>query len=165
LKRGEPGWVESNSIRLAGLTRLAGYRHVSRKLVGEGLRIQFGAMRKRALEHSVSIIYLSLFSELRRAEQHEEMDWALSEFDREFLVPILQEVSQAHDRFTLVMPGPLSPPTGNGIPCSLIGAFARFEPGLMDAKSYPLDERILEEKAPQILDLPSIVVDGVLLSS
>ena len=163
LVRGEPTWIESPSMRLAGLTRLAGYRHVPRSQFGEGLQTKFTSIRKRMLDHSSVIVYLPLFANLRRAGLEEEMEWAVREFSVELLEPLLKEAVQAHDRLALIMPGPLSTGSAANIPASDVGLSVGYEPRAVIEKSYPVDERSLEERTLSQRDLPKIVASALSL--
>ena len=106
LRRGEPAVVESSSMRLAGLTRLAGYKHGDREKLGTGLATKLRSLADRMLSKTVSIAYLDVADGLRQGNKAEEIDWFIRELDRELIKPILSDHLKTPSRFTLISPGP-----------------------------------------------------------
>ncbi|HZH98332.1 MAG TPA: hypothetical protein VEX38_05125, partial [Fimbriimonadaceae bacterium] len=80
LRRGEVGWVLSDSLRMQGLARLAGYRHGNRLELREGAALkEAGAFLRR---HSTSILSISGMAELRKSGDLERIEHETRELDR-----------------------------------------------------------------------------------
>jgi 2,3-bisphosphoglycerate-independent phosphoglycerate mutase len=129
--RGEPVVVESASMRLQGLSRLAGYRHEDRHRVGSGLETKFGAIASRCLGREASIVLIEGVEQLRESLQLEPLEWMARELDRALLTPLLEDVRRNQSQITLLAPG-----RHTGIGLTTSGPTER---------PLPFDERILEE--------------------
>ena len=140
LKRGESARVESNSLRLAGLTRLTGYRHGDRHAFGRGTNTRLEQIAKTALQNDAAILVIDAPQEFRKLGQIEELHWFTKELDERLLKPLLDESIKTTSRISLVATGP----TG--------GLALRFETGDARQNVYPYDERSLEEKALSTTD-------------
>jgi len=68
LKRGERAHVESNSLRLQGLTRLVGYRHGERRAFGKGTNTRLENIAKTALKEDPTVIVIDAPAELVSSE-------------------------------------------------------------------------------------------------
>jgi 2,3-bisphosphoglycerate-independent phosphoglycerate mutase len=143
LRRGEPAVVESGSMRLQGLTRLAGYSHVDRASVGKGMKTRFTDIAKRCLKRDLTIVVVEGAAELRELNRLEELEWLAREMEKELLAPLLEDVIKEKSRLTLLAPGQTQ---GLGITSA-----ARSE------RPLPFDERTLEEKGVPIKSLPESV--------
>lgn len=157
LRRGEPATVESASMRLAGLTRLAGYRHFDRHAFGRGLQTQFRPIVDRALARDVTIVYIEAPADFRVREQPEELDWFVRELDRELLQPLLDDLAEVPTRLCLITPAPINGSSPDAMRPSPLGLALTVEGGAMAGGSYPLDERSLEERSIPTEDLWRIV--------
>ncbi len=107
LRRGEPAIVESNSMRLAGLTRLSGYRHADRAKFGKGLQTKLRSIAGRAATRDLTIIYIDVAEELRSQNKQEELAWFIRELDRELLQPLLEAHLKTTSKLTLIAPAPM----------------------------------------------------------
>jgi hypothetical protein len=161
LRRGEPATVESSSLRLAGLTRLTGYRHEDRARFGQGLSIRFNDIARRALARNVSVIVIEAFRDLRAAksadERAEEFAWLARELDARLLAPIAESLAGAAARVEPMRLAFLAPST-DGDKRGL-GLDVRS-----DARSdnpFPFDERALDERLVPTYDLASRVDDAL----
>lgn len=144
LRRGEVAYVESKSFRMAGLTRLAGYRHGDRSTFGRGVNVQLGKLFQRVLTHSPNIVVLDAIADLRWAGRNEEIDWLTREIEKELLAPLLDRSQKEGVEVTLLAPtGQVSPEAGAG-PGE--GLALRFNSVLKRNNSVPFDERALEER-------------------
>jgi 2,3-bisphosphoglycerate-independent phosphoglycerate mutase len=148
LRRGEPATVESSSLRLAGLTRLAGYRHADRKLLGRGVRTQFRSLAKRLLKGSATIAVIDAAAELRSQAMWEELEWFVREMDTELIAPLLEATIQELSRLTLIAPG------------EHMGLAVTLEKST-STNTVPFDERALEERTLSKFDLSSLVESGL----
>ncbi|MEA2552755.1 MAG: 2,3-bisphosphoglycerate-independent phosphoglycerate mutase [Fimbriimonadaceae bacterium] len=139
LRRGEPARVESGSMRLAGLTRLAGYKHGDRHAFGSGVNTRLEHLAETALSRDLSIVVFDAPAGLRSSNLQEELHWFVSELDRRLLKPLFDSALKSRARLTLVAPG------------ATTGLALDFEMGNNRANHYPFDERSLEEKSlPQV---------------
>jgi len=161
LRRGEPATVESASLRLAGLTRLTGYKHENRAVVGRGLSTRLRAIADRATKRPLTIVYLDVAELLRRENKPEELDWFIREVDRELIQPLLEDHLKTPSRLTFMAPAPFAL-QGNGdmIP-SAVGLSVSVETGHIHQNIYPFDERSLEEKSIPARDLWTLVEQGI----
>jgi hypothetical protein len=153
LRRGEQAVVESNSLRLAGLTRLSGYRHEDRRLVGEGVKTRLGPLAARALSRTLSIVVIDAFAELRSQGKEEEIHWLARELDRELLKPWIEAAVKDPTRLTL-----LAPSVEGGVGLGLVAT-----PQSPGSNVYPFDERSLDERLVPTRDLWQEVESGVTL--
>ncbi len=67
LRRASPAFVISNSLRLAGLTRLAGYRHSNIGWLGYGLQTYLGSVFEKAMSEPASIYVLDMVEGFRNS--------------------------------------------------------------------------------------------------
>lgn len=153
LRRGERAHVESNSLRLAGLTRLVGYRHGNRSEFGRGTSTRFEALAQKLMKESASITVIDAFQDLRPKGQVEEMEWISREIDRELIRPLLEQNLREQRLLTLVAPG-----SDLGLGLRLAG-----KPNIEES-NFPIDERSREERSIQTFDLPAWVDYGLQVS-
>lgn len=151
LRRGEVATVESGSLRLAGLTRLTGYRHASRRDFGRGTRTRLRKIAERALTRDVTIAMLDAVREFRQKGMEEELHWFVRELDRELLQPLLEKARLEPSRITLLAPS------------SAVGLALTSEPQRPEGNFLPFDERALEERTLPTRDLWQAVELGVTL--
>jgi len=156
LRRGEPAAIESASMRLAGLTRLAGYRHGDRSAVGKGLQTKLRSIADRATKRDLTIVYLDVAAELRTKNKPEELEWFVRELDRELIQPLLDDHLKTPSRLTFIAPSPFESVESNLKPSS-IGLSLSIETAVPSANPYPFDERSLEEKKIPATDLWKLV--------
>jgi hypothetical protein len=145
LRRGAPATVESASLRLQGLTRLAGYTHVQRGTVGAGLNTKFSKVAKRCLGRDLTLALLD-----PSGLTLEEKEWWLREFDREFISPLLDDVLKQKSQLTVLCP--------NG---EQFGLGVSSSPSA--ERELPFDERAFEEKGIQTRSLNEAVDQGLVL--
>lgn len=162
LRRGEPAFVESASMRLAGLTRLAGYRHGDRNAFGSGLSTKLRAIAGRVVGRDLTVVYIDVAADLRAQHKPEELDWFIRELDRELLQPLLDDHLKTPSRLVLIAPGPISPDESIAMPPSPIGLALSSETGVRSSNIYPFDERSLEEKSIPTNDLWTLVEAGIM---
>lgn len=163
LRRGEPAIVESASLRLAGLTRLAGYRHGDRREFGVGIRTKLAAIAGRAVRRDLTIVYVEAAAELRAREKAEELDWFIREFDRDLLQPLLNDVQKDQSRLQLIAPGTIDSSISESMPSSPAGLALVVEPRSKSKNAFPFDERSIDEKSIPSVDLWTLVEQGVSL--
>jgi len=157
LRRGEPAIVESGALRLAGLTRLAGYRHGDRHQFGRGLQTKFRSIANRAMTRDLTIAYIDAAWELRFRDKPEELDWFIRELDRELLQPLLDDHLKSPSRLTLIAPAPIALFKSASMRASETGLAVSADSSVKNANIYPFDERSLEEKSIVSNDLWSLV--------
>lgn len=138
LKRGEPIEVVSPSLRLAGLTRLAGYRHASRSLLSRGLNSKWQELAQRALAAKTTLIWTPVFQELRAQNQLEEASWLTHQLDENLIEPILTNALETSTHFAILAPNS----DGEGLAVS-------YQTKMNSANVIPFDERALEERLTQ----------------
>jgi len=154
LKRGEPALVLSSSMRLAGLTRLVGYRHGDRREFGRGTNTRLAKIAETCLGEPVAIVLIDAFSMFRQNNQLDEAEWLAHELDRLLLKPLFEEALKTPWRLKL-----LSPPSP---PSSLEGLAVELEtPGSLPTNVYPFDERSLDERSVPVGTLWELVARGL----
>jgi 2,3-bisphosphoglycerate-independent phosphoglycerate mutase len=144
LRLGEPANVESNSIRLNGLARLAGFRHGDLSSFGRGPATRLKPLAQRLLSQSASIVLITAAQEMRASGQLEELEWFARELDRELLAPLVEDTRREPSRTAL-----LAPSSGTGLAVSF-GVERR-------ANSTPFREEALEERSIATADLWTLV--------
>lgn len=140
LKTGERARVESNSMRLAGLTRLVGYRHGDRRAFGQGTGTKLDHLARTALENDLTIIVIDAPQELLEKNQLEEAHWFLREFQDRLLKPLFDNALKQKSRIALIAPGKTD------------GLALEFATSMSRSNIYPFDERSLEEKSLPKID-------------
>ncbi len=150
-KRGERAQVESNSLRMAGLTRLVGYRHGDRHALGRGTATRLEHLAEVALENDLTILLIDAPGELRAAGLLEELHWFLREMDARLLKPVLDEALRGHSKLALIGTGP-----SGGLATDFMG-------GVEHSNIYPFDERSLEEKSLPVIDVWVTIAEALRL--
>lgn len=150
LRRGEPTRVLSHSLRLQGLSRLAGYRHGDRWSVGRGTTLKWDFLRKELLAANSAILYLDDFESMRVDEKMEEAEWLVREMDDRLLKPLFEEALTTPAKIIL-----LAPNVGSQ------GLSLTFQTRDANANSTPFDERALEERTLATTDLDAAVDRGL----
>ncbi|HEY3779916.1 MAG TPA: hypothetical protein VGL56_02450 [Fimbriimonadaceae bacterium] len=145
LKRGEVTWVQSRSLRLQGLTRLAGYRHTDRNAFGYATKTNLEGILKGIETYESTISYLDAFSVFRAHSRWEECDWFAGELDRRLFAPLRALSSKEKLDLTVIACGGW---TGEPIPesASRQGLVLSYQSEKSRQDSVPFDERALEER-------------------
>jgi hypothetical protein len=149
LRRGEPVLVISASMRLQGLTRLAGYRHAARGEYGRGLNTQLSKIAETCLKEEVTIVLLDAVTAFRQRNQMEEADWFLRELADKLLKPLFEHALVKTARITFLSPG------------AQLGLGLTFTTLDSNGNSFPFDERALEERTLPDLALWNQVALGL----
>ncbi len=134
LRRGAPAMVFSTSMRLQGLSRIAGYRHFDRRALGRGLNLRLAKIAEQALSEDVSIVGIEAVARFRAEEKLEEAEWFVHELDHALLKPVFEKALLEPTNLTLLAPG-----SGPGLGVS----FATEDAA---ANVIPFDERALDER-------------------
>ncbi len=131
LRRGSVSSFWSSSLRLAGIARLAGYRHSNRLTLGRGTSVLLAELAKwlRMDGHNVGVV--GEFGEWREREAYDEYGWLLKELDGH-----LEPFIDGSRRLALLAPG--SP-----------GLAFIYDPDNREVGTCPFDERAFEEKLVQ----------------
>jgi len=161
LKRGEPVFVESSSMRLAGLTRLVGYRHGDRSVLGRGLALKLRKMATNLWSKDAAIGFVDVPLELRQMGREEELGWFIKQLDQEFIAPLLENHLKEPSRLTFVTPGPIQPTQFEQMVPSPIGLSLSAETAVPSSNIYPCDERALDERSIPLKDLWSLIEVGI----
>ncbi len=149
IKRGERADVFSGSLRLAGRSRLAGYKHADRLTFGKGTNTRFEQLRDQLMIANVSITVIDAPSKLLHFERPEELNWIANEIDVKLLKPILEKALTSTTKISLL------------VPTKEVGIGLTYETGDQNANSIPFDERALDEKLLPTLDLSTAVQRGL----
>src|SRR5579862_1991404 len=107
LRRGEPARVESSSLRLAGLSRLAGYRHGDRRWLRSGLNLDLSGLASLALREPSLVVLIEAPAELRDKGLLEELEWFVRQLDELLLGPLFEAVLRGPRRVALLAPSGL----------------------------------------------------------
>ena len=128
LRYGFPYRYESSSMRLAGLVRLAGFRHGEIGRFGGGLKLKLEAIQ---YDPGV-IVHLDPWVKMREREEFEEAEYLAAKCGKHLVGRLLDHVLENRLELRLVLPGTTS------------GLAARFGATPTD-NHYPLDERSVSE--------------------
>jgi len=134
LRRGEPARVLSDSLRLAGLTRLAGYRHGDRRLFGAGINVRLDELRSIALQGPSTLIVLNAMARFEK-ERIDEKAWLTNELDEKLFTKLVRDETPTR----IAILAPAADGAGLGL---------TWETGNPGIGSIPFDERALEERLP-----------------
>jgi len=140
IRRGGPAMVQSESYRMAGLTRLVGYRHGDRKRYRSGLNLDLPAMAKSPPGSLPSLQVISAPADLRAKDRMEELEWFADRFEREYLGPIWEWVGDreaAGETVSLTIASPAN--SYEGLALSYV---TKSVPG----RPLPFDERVFDER-------------------
>ncbi|MBX3120253.1 MAG: hypothetical protein KF784_14400 [Fimbriimonadaceae bacterium] len=148
-----PVQVESPSLRMAGLARLARYKHGDVRGFGQGTAVRLESTLETTRKHGCSIVMLPNIAAFRAAGKLEEMDWLTREFDRRFLMPLVEELKESELRISL-----LAPSTNPSVHPGLMIAAESHRHG---ENVYPFDERSLDERLIPTKDVWQAVEDGI----
>lgn len=146
LRRGWPVQVLSSSMRLQGLTRLAGYRHWPRQSFGRGIGVRFEDIATAALGFERALVVLGEPGELRRQYMFEEEAWLVHQWDERFLGKLLDLVLKRELELDIVAPS------------SEFGLWLTVRRGVPSDRVLPFDERALEVQSLRTTS-PSQAVD------
>jgi len=133
LRRGSPCWVWSDSMRMAGLARLCGYRHAVLGGLGHGLNLNVRGLCAELGSRDCALAVIDGFSDWRAAGQVDEAAWMMKELDGALISPLLELAREGSAHVSLILTGALGGVCGT---CFL---------GARGGGSAPLDERALEE--------------------
>jgi 2,3-bisphosphoglycerate-independent phosphoglycerate mutase len=141
VRRGEVAQVESRSLRVHGLARLAGYKHGPRLDFGEGVKTDLERLARLIRTRQAVVVVLDGFESLRRDGAIEEIDWLTRELDKRLLGPIRTLSEEAELHLLLLA----SSPDG--------GLALQFDSRERIQSVVPFDERALEDRGlPEIED-------------
>jgi 2,3-bisphosphoglycerate-independent phosphoglycerate mutase len=134
LRRGEPALVMSGSLRLAGLTRLVGYRHTERPLMGNGLNAQFENLVERARSWQGPVLMvLDAIPALRAGGKMEELHWLIREIDDRLITPLCETADGDRLQLSVLATGDVG------------GLSLTWDSTRLGAGRFPFDERTLDE--------------------
>ncbi len=137
IRFGEVGYVCSNSIRLQGLTRLAGWKHCNRSEFRDGTRINFEFLLNWIRTNELSICLINEFSEFRASEHFEELSWLASELNRRLLLPLFEDSLEHEIQMSLFSPSSQANTSGIAM---------KSRSGKLAEGIAPFDERLFDEK-------------------
>lgn len=134
LRYGYPYRYESNSFRLAGLVRLAGFRHGALGRLGAGLQTDFGAI---PYDHG-TVVYLDPWSRFRQGEYWDEVEYMAKRCGQLLIERLLDHVAEHKRELNIVLLG-----KHGGLAASFSSNEAQGH--------FPLNERSMEEaKLPRV---------------
>ncbi|MHB8636289.1 MAG: alkaline phosphatase family protein [Fimbriimonadaceae bacterium] len=150
LQRGEPATVTSGSLRLAGLTRLVGYRHRDIAWLGKGLQTRLREAAAEMLTGGNSVLALDSIAEFRQRGELDEAAYFMQRMDAEVLLPILKQA--ADESLNLL----IAAPAGEHDGLALV-----FNSRRVGHVTYPFDERSIDEPKLARMDLESLVASAL----
>ncbi len=137
IRRGFPALIQSPSVRLAGLTRLAGYRH---EWIDSEPAFEASYASSKKWDRGVSVFDFPY----RGPEDAEHSDWLLHAFTTRWLPQFLAEAEKG-DTLGILALG------------SRAGLGLQWENGTLSTSTAPFDERVLEERRLPERDLHSFL--------
>lgn len=133
LRRGAPAKVFTDSLRLGGLSRLAGYRPAPG--FGKGTSFQWTAFAQAVVKEKVAISFLEHPSNFRDRDQLEELHWWVHHFDRVTLPILLDSIARKELDLLIVLTGP-----GFGL---------SIKAPSPDGQGYEISEDLFDSKLPR----------------
>jgi len=146
LRRGGPATVISSSLRLAGLTRLAGYRHLDVAWLGSGLQTRLREAAARLLDESNAVLVLHSLETFRAAGELDEAAYFARQLDSELLAPVLAQAADEPVRLLFAAPS-----------SNHDGLAVQFDSKSPGDSIYPFDERSIDEERLPRIDLESVI--------
>lgn len=150
LRRGHPAWVETTSIRLAGLSRLVGYRVGPRAPGIKAVNLDLSALNRRITSESLSLVVLEGPGESWAKRDPEAAYYQVREIDRRILAPWF-DATEDDQRQLLV----LAPETGSN------GLWLHYSTDSKGDSHLPFDDRILDERGLPTQDLWTLANDAL----
>jgi hypothetical protein len=147
LMRGSPTTVLTDSLRLEGLSRLAGYRPQGRSWLGNGMNAKWQEAANKFGDATVLVCHA--FRRLRQENLLEEASWLTKEIDTWLLDPLFASAKETATDLAILAPSTF----GQGL-C------LRYQTGGAPDSTLPFDERAIEERIGE--SGLSDVVDAVL---
>lgn len=147
LERGRPLNVESRSLRLQGLARLAKATHGRLDAMGAGTAIKFDAVLASTRSGSDCVVVIDAVEELRAEGKLEEVDWLTHEIDHRLLRPLWEATAASRSRLNVVALRPLATASGTVGAAECAGLLMTVGAKLRAENVYPFDERSLDERA------------------
>jgi hypothetical protein len=144
-------WVESASLRLAGLARSMGFRHGDRAALSRPMRPPFARLAQLSRTKPYFIVVLETLSYLRAEHRYDELAWFARQLDQYFLAPLAEDVADRKLKLTILAPRLASEGTGLG----MISA-----PG-SGAPTAPFDERALDDIGELPVSIWQAVADAL----
>jgi len=129
IKRGAPLPVATESLTLAGLSRLVGYRPLDRDSLGRGMPFRFESLPR----DGDLLAILDSPAEFARRDQWDELDWWLAELRQRFLEPVLDGRSESPLHLLIVLPN-----AGDGVAVV-------YDSDRPAVSRLPFDSRVFEE--------------------
>ncbi len=144
IMRGQPAMVMGSTLRLAGLSRLVGYRSADPDSFPTGVNTPFVKFLDHGAKWGRGVIVLSEPGQFRRPDQLEQLDWWMDTFSRKFALNYIEE-AEAEDELLVVALG-----TG-------LGLALHWRKGENLGSGQPFDERVLEDRRLPVRDLHDVV--------
>jgi len=141
LRRGERAVIESGSMRLQGLTRLASLSHGNRSAFGSGVNTRLALLAERCLQRDLTLALMDAPESLRALGQMEELEWFAKQIDEKLLPPLIDDVARSDSRLTILAPSA----AGIGLGVTLDRK--------VHQNSHPFDERALDEAVLPTVDV------------
>jgi 2,3-bisphosphoglycerate-independent phosphoglycerate mutase len=150
LRRGEPAIVQSEELRMVGLTRLVGYRHTDRKAYRAGINLDLTKIASLAMTSPLLFVVVSGPARMRAEGLLDELEWFTREMDEKFFSPLFEVTLREKRRLLLVSPSQ----EGQGL--SLL-----IDHEQTSSNIYPFDERSLDESAVGTSDLSTLIQGAI----
>ena len=150
LRRGLPVVVESETLRMSGLARLAAYIPGDRHWLRHGMNLDLPKLAAKALKTDALLALISAPSGLRADGKFEELIWFMGRLDTELLDPLVTNARQSPAELLLVAPSAHS-----------IGLGVRFRFGDHHQNSYPFTEEATEEKSLSLVPVWQAVAQAL----
>jgi 2,3-bisphosphoglycerate-independent phosphoglycerate mutase len=151
LRTGLTVHVQSRSMRLAGLTRLAQWKHGDRRGFGRGTNIRLETIAKDVLSKPTSIVFIEEFAEFRSRNMLEEGNWLTHELSHRLLEPIADAMDTDEIELTLLSPSEF----GSGL--TLRAGFDR-----KSGNGVPFHEKVIDDGRLPMRQTWEVVRAGVL---
>jgi hypothetical protein len=144
IRRGQPALVVSQTLRLAGLARLAGYRVFDSAPYAKGVNSPFAKYNSAVGEWKRGVTVFSDRHGFALPEQAEELDYWISNFSSQFLTPFMETVEAENELLVLCCN-------------STSGIAVHWQKGVSRSNHVPFDERALGERRLPLRDFHELV--------
>ncbi len=144
LRRGEVATVHSPSMRLDGLTRLAGYRHENRRGYLQGMFASEAAMTSVRPDGATHVVVIPGFGEVQRHGRVDEGAWALDTVSRTLLEGWAGGIEHPTEVLLLAPGGVVDEATAPEA-ASAEGLGFHYRSWAADEAVYPFDPRVFDD--------------------
>lgn len=162
IRRGDIVHVSSDSIRLAGLCNLVGYKHSDRSLYKNGMATDFSRIFATTMRHRLNLILITSIREMQIHERIDEIAWTLEQMSLNLLEPLLATKHQEPFELRIAAIGGICDIEKNPARAAKCGLGVYYSSQKPAANRFPFDERSLDEPQLSAISAHRFILGGLI---